>query len=905
MDDYNKTREELIIELAELRQKVKSSSQKTTKSELLRLEAKLRLFEKRYRAALEDRAKFIKQYRPGGIITHANDAFINYLGISPEELIGKSFYPFLGKGDIKELTKKLEALTPEQPSTITENRVLHPDGAVRWHRWTHRALFNARRKITGYEAEGTDITGQKSAIKALRQLEARYRSVIGSSADGFSVLDREGRIIDVNDAYVRRSGYRREELLSMHISDLDAKEDPEDTAGRMQRIVGEGSDVFETLHRKKDGGVLLLEVHTLYSLIDGGRFISYYYDLTQRRRNQEALNRFEERFYIAFHSSPVGMIISARKDDRIIDANDAFCRITGYMCEELLNKTSFELELWADAADRQRLLTMLDTYGSARNVEIGLLTRSGGVLTLQVSVAAIELADEQCFISSAIDITDRKKLEQALQESEEKFRAFFDYANDMVLVADTEGRLVDANKKAVELLGYSRAELTSMHIYQIHPIEELERTLDAFREMTTKNSGILLDSVVTTRGNKKIYVDISGSAVKRNEEVVAVIEILRDITERRRTEIELEGYRNHLEELVDRRTREISDLNAQLRQSQKLEAVGLLAGGIAHDFSNILTTIKGSLYLIQKSLEPGNPLMKYTGRALSSVDKATNVTQGLLAFSRKQTIDLHPWDFNEIIRSTAKLLLQLIGEHIELRMMLPDRKYTVMVDRNQIEQIILNLATNARDAMPDGGTLILQTLPFTMDEAFIKEHGYGSAGQYVQLTVADTGVGIDKEIREKIFDPFFTTKESGKRSGLGLSVTYGIVKQHGGFLDFESLAGQGTSFSIYIPLVDRTALSPAKSEVSPAEGKGETILLAEDDRDARAIMAEVLLLSGYKVIEADDGNDAVKMFKQHRDEVDLAFLDIRMPKKKRTGGLRRDHKDKPGGQSPFHKRVYE
>jgi signal transduction histidine kinase len=220
----------------------------------------------------------------------------------------------------------------------------------------------------------------------------------------------------------------------------------------------------------------------------------------------------------------------------------------------------------------------------------------------------------------------------------------------------------------------------------------------------------------------------------------------------------LREYRDHLEEMIAERTRELSLLNDQLCQSQKLEAVGLLAGGIAHDFSNILTTIKGSIHLILKKLDSDSPLMKYAEQVHLSVGKA-DLAQSLLAFSRKQTVALKPLDFNDIIRSAAKLLSQLIGEHIELIMTLTDKNPTVMADRSQIEQILLNLATNARDAMPKGGILTLQTEIIEIDEVFRNKHGYGVYGHYVLLTVSDTGTGMDEETKGKIFEPFFTTKE--------------------------------------------------------------------------------------------------------------------------------------------------
>ncbi len=345
-------------------------------------------------------------------------------------------------------------------------------------------------------------------------------------------------------------------------------------------------------------------------------------------------------------------------------------------------------------------------------------------------------------------------------------------------------------------------------------------------------------------------------------------------------EQELVRYRDHLEERVRERTTEISALNEQLRQSQKLEAVGLLDGGIAHDFSNILTTIKGSMYLIRRKLDKDSPLIKYVDQVQSSAHKANNLSQSLLAFSRRQAMVLRQVSLNDSIRKTAGLLSQLLGEHISLDLELTQESSSVMADSNQMEQILLNLATNARDAMPDGGRLSMQTSVILMDDKFIEKHGYGVAGRYVLLRVTDTGAGIEEGIKDKVFEPFFTTKGLVKGPGLGLAVPYGLVRQHNGYIDFDSAPGKGTTFRIYLPGTAETI--PAEYEAregEPAPSGTETILLAEDDIDTRKTISEVLRLSGYRVLEAKDGEEALAVYPEYREQIDMVFVDVRMPKK--------------------------
>lgn len=342
---------------------------------------------------------------------------------------------------------------------------------------------------------------------------------------------------------------------------------------------------------------------------------------------------------------------------------------------------------------------------------------------------------------------------------------------------------------------------------------------------------------------------------------------------------ELFEYRNHLEQMVSLRTAEISALHDQLRESQKLEAVGLLAGGIAHDFRNILATIKGAVYLIQKRLDRNSPLMKYIDQVVSSIAKANNLSESLLAFSRKQDLAPQPLALNGVIRRTETLLRQIAGERVELTVRLTAEPSVIMADNNQLEQILLNMVTNARDAMPDGGSLTLQTENITMDDRFIRKNGFGVDGPYIVLSVADTGSGMADEVKEKVFEPFFTTKELGQGSGLGLAITYGIVKQYKGYIGIESAPQQGTVFRIYLPASDVSTTDSAPAQPCTAAEGTETLLLAEDDHDTRRTMAEVLRLTGYCVLEAGDGEEAVAVYEQNRNCIDLVFLDVWMPKK--------------------------
>ncbi|HHT9113447.1 MAG: response regulator [Planctomycetes bacterium] len=318
----------------------------------------------------------------------------------------------------------------------------------------------------------------------------------------------------------------------------------------------------------------------------------------------------------------------------------------------------------------------------------------------------------------------------------------------------------------------------------------------------------------------------------------------------------------------------------QLYRSQNLASIGKLAGGVAHNFNNLLTVIMGYASLLNKELEEKNKLKDYVQKILKSSETAASLTQDLLAFSRKQPISAKPVNVNEIIKQSESLLSRLIREDIALKTILTREDTTVMADVGQIEQVLMNLATNARDAMPNGGNLAIHTDIMEMDDAFIRSYGYGSAGIYVHILVTDTGVGMDENTRMRVFEPFFTTKEVGKGTGLGLASVYGIVKQHGGYINAESEPAKGATFNIYLPLIKLEAeKGRGESHTVLSRGGTETVLLAEDEPEVRELIKMVFEHAGYTVIEAVDGEDALNKFSENKDDIDILVLDVIMPRK--------------------------
>ncbi|MCL5976928.1 MAG: ATP-binding protein [Nitrospirae bacterium] len=439
-------------------------------------------------------------------------------------------------------------------------------------------------------------------------------------------------------------------------------------------------------------------------------------------------------------------------------------------------------------------------------------------------------------------------------ESEHLITQAVEESGDGVVIANKRGVIEYVNPAFERITGYAETEFIGKNLISRIGQEE-------FKDNILKNinlGNVWSDTILTKKKDGKEYLEhVSIIPVKNAKgETIKFVSISRDVTKEK-------------------------SLEEQLRQSQKMEVVGRLAGGIAHDFNNLLTTIIGFANLMSNEIKADDLLKQYAGHILSASEKAANLTQSLLAFSRKQIINPAPADINDIIRRLEKLLLRLIGEDIELKTSLSDGAMTVMADTVQVEQVLMNLATNARDAMPKGGLLTIETKPVIIDSEYAGTHLFAKPGIYACISVTDTGVGMDEKTRKNIFEPFFTTKELGKGTGLGLSIIYGIVKQHDGDINVYSEPGKGTTFKIYFPLIMAASAEKKGGDIAipPPKGGTETVLVAEDNHEVRYIVKAVLEGGGYTVIEAFDGEDAVKKFIENKDRVQLLLLDVIMPKK--------------------------
>ncbi|HXJ11993.1 MAG TPA: PAS domain S-box protein [Candidatus Limnocylindrales bacterium] len=545
-------------------------------------------------------------------------------------------------------------------------------------------------------------------------------------------------------------------------------------------------------------------------------------------------------------------IVISQRDGTIIWVNHAFEVLSGYTRAEALGQSTRLLKSGRLPASYYQ--TMWDTILSGQVWQGEMVNRrkDGSLYHEEMTITPVKNAAGEIshFIAIKLDITERKASEERIC----RLAQVVENSAEMIAIGDPEGRIVFANRALLRVTGYTEDELVGKAFTSLLSHNNPPHLDQEIRTQTLSGGGWSGECMHYRKEGREFPVSLSTSKIKDNQgAVIGTFGIAQDITERKR-------------------------LEEQLAAAQKMEAVGQLAGGIAHDFNNLLGVMIGYSELLQESFPPDDLRVRKLQQIKAAGDRAASLTRQLLAFSRKQVIRPRVIDLNGLVNDVNKMLARLVREDIELLCELKPALGMIKADPTQIEQVIINLVVNARDAMPDRGKIIIETANTYLDESYCRSHPSVQPGRHIMLAISDTGTGMDEKTQEHIFEPFFTTKEQGKGTGLGLATVYGIVKQSGGSIWVYSQLGKGTTFKIYFPCVDEAVQPKEALGVSPALPRGnETILLAEDAEGMRSLISELLLRNGYTVLTAESSAELFMVTEQYNAPIDLLLTDVVMP----------------------------
>ena len=833
-------------------------------------EARLQAQNERFQRIIENTDAGYFRIGMDGCYEDVNPAWLRMHGFANrEEAIGLHFSAVQVPEDLSNAAGVVDALVGGESPKSGEFFRLRRDGSIGYHTFSANPVLEGDR-VVGLEGFLVDITDRRIAEVEREHTEQRYRSLFNSMQEGVAIhkLIRSNSspenyiLLEVNRRYEKILGVRREDVVNKVATEAYG------THGAP--YLREYASVVETgIPLQLETYFAPMDKHFVISVAPMGddRFATIFFDITEQKRNQEAAQqakeavaRAERHYRLMFNSVSDAVFIHRFGEDGLpspfLEVNDNACGLLGYAREELMQMRVVDIiapeENFNAPANAKRLLADGHATWEGR-----LAAEDGRLIPVEVNARVFNLDGSPTIISSVRDISERKQAEEALRESEERHRSIVQTAMEGFWLTNSEGRLLEVNETYCRMSGYSTEELLTMCISDLVDNETADETAIRIKSLISQG-----EARFESRHRRK---DGSTFAVEAGVQYRPVaggrfVCFLRDITERRRVEAE--------------KTR----LEDQLRQAQKLESVGRLAGGVAHDFNNLLTVINGYSGMLLEQLKVFDPLHPYALEIKNAGERAASLTKQLLALSRKQVIEPRVFDLNTTIRQSAPMLQRLIGEDIVLETHLDDLLGQVLADPDQIHQVIMNLAVNARDAMPDGGMLRIATTNREVGaEASTAEHPDAVLGRYVLMTVTDSGHGMDEMTRQRIFEPFFTTKEVGKGTGLGLATVHGIIRQSGGWVEVSSEVGVGTSFEVYLPRLDGCSL-PEESRIGVVTERGnETILLVEDQQSVRSFTRAALKASGYHVIEAPNGDEAISVAERYAGEIHLLLTDVVMP----------------------------
>ena len=828
----------------------------------------LRRSELKYRRLYESITDAVVTVDMTGRILEFNPAFQTMLGYTGEELRRMTYeeitperwHPFEARifaGQV--LTKGY--------SQVYEKEYRRRDGTVFPVELRTYLLRDETNEPAWMWAIVRDISERKRAEQVLRDSERRFRSLFDHSLDGIFLTNIDGSVQNANPAACAMLGMTEQEICMAGRDQLVLDDERLRAALKQRRLTGRTQGQLTFI--RKDGSRFEGDVGSV-TLDEDGRAFVIVRDITERILAAEALRTSEEKFENVFRCSPVAITVSDLNDgDRLLEVNEAFENFTGYRRETVIGRCYPPGWLWADPLEYQKAVSQFTQSGKLRDFEFRFRRKSGEIRTGILSAEVIEVNRKPCVLATTIDITERKQAEAALRESTRQLLTVAKCLPDLIWSIDLSGRTTYISPSVERTHGWTVEEALKVHrLETVTPQQAAKDDLFLSQELEKaespdydRNRVMSFESEQKRKDGTTFLAEVSASFIWSDDgRPIGVTGVTRDITERKQAQAEQER------------------LQSQLFHAQKMESVGRLAGGIAHDFNNLLSII---LLYAESALEelPGGASAAESIQAVhDAAQRGIAMGRQLMAFSHSHATRPEVLNLNSVIAEGQKLLQRLIGEDIKLTFTPGAGLALVKADRGQIDQIVMNLAINSRDAMPGGGSLRIETANVEVDESAARLDPEAKSGLYVRLSVRDTGVGMDKKTLARIFEPFYTTKGVGKGTGLGLSVVYGIVKQSGGYIRVSSEVGEGAEFRIYLPTTSESLKTDTHAGRRAALPRAsERILLAEDEPALRKKVCDLLEKAGYEVMAAENGDDALRVGLQNAKPVHLLLTDVVMP----------------------------
>ena len=786
-----------------------------------------------------------------GKIVEANLRAATLVGIDREKLIGQPFIRFVAQDCQDIFHWHCQKVLKTGVRQSCEMQLQKKSGAPHWVHIESLAVNRESGPVTHWQTALLDIGEQKRAEGALRL--AKFS--VERAADAVYWIDQQARILDVNEAASLMLGYSKDELCAMTVHDLN----PDFQTDKWPEFWAETQRcrtmVLETVHRAKNGRLIPIEVSVNYLFYEGKEYhCAFVRDITERKRLDTALRTSEDRYRVLYDETPT-MYFKLATDGTVRSVNRFGAEQLGYRVEELVGHSVLGL---CHGQDKESVIANLSecliTPETTRHWEFRKVRKDGSIIWARDTTRVCQSSTGETVVLVACeDITERKQVEEALGASERLMNNILENIPSYVFATDRQHRYILVSDDLARFYGKPKEELLGKTHHSIFPEKVADAIQAANEQIMTSGISQQLEEIVESPVTGIPHILSTNKSPLRDEkgQIYGISGIATDITEHKR-------------------------LESQFRQAQKMDAVGRLAGGVAHDFNNLLTIINGYSALLIDRLSQEDPRHDMAVETLKAGERAGELTKQLLAFSRKQVLMPQPLNFNDSLRLISLMLNRLLGEQVTLTMDLAPDLWSINGDKGQLNQVTMNLAINARDAMPNGGTLTIATRNLSVTPEWPDRYQLMPQGDYVHVSVHDTGDGMSPETLSHLFEPFFTTKEVGQGTGLGLATVYGIVKQSQGYIFTNSALNQGTTFHLYYP---RVIAPPAATVIPPVQRRkgSESLLVIEDQDSVRALIVQALKQDGYRVIEAASGEEALRKASSLAEPVQALITDVIMP----------------------------